>query len=462
MQKQIKPERLFSASTVTHPDSAFTEQLLLSKLEIKNTTGQLPFRVTGYFSPSIDGILTELLLMSTPGEAKHDKISKSELAERLSSIDTLEKWYIDMDNAQTAYALQSRITYGDPFGLYLRNFILGSRTEPGGIDPFGIPQSMLMTSPDDTDMQTVLSENFPEVPFIAISNPAFSVGALPQVVLSNDDWLPTVESLAAMASVIVIFFLTSTPGVLHEFEVLRRLGVQERTIIVIASEDPRNNTLLNVGRAVYRQPEDKRPVVGNTSHSIPDDFPHRVKLNQQEKSWQKVVNSVQNRIKNYHAVPSKNIITIPKRPMPGIEINDKLTALALKEFDLGNQLFQQNKGEEAEDAFIRALVYNYFAWSPLGRAVTFISLANVERFILKYPNEAVSCYFNALNLFESLLFVSPTAREYYEQLARGMDLYLRELGDLKRADSVMERFNRFAATGIFDLHTNTDNISTSA
>ncbi len=79
--------------------------------------------------------------------------------------------------------------------------------------------------------------------------------------------------------------------------------------------------------------------------------------------------------------------------------------------------------------------------------MAFMMLGSAERFLLKYPNEAVESYFHALDLFESLLLVSETAVKAFKPLATQLASYLEELGDPKRAQDVLGRLEQYTEPG---------------
>ena len=113
---------------------------------------------------------------------------------------------------------------------------------------------------------------------------------------------------------------------------------------------------------------------------------------------------------------NKEIIAIPPRPKPGAQLLQLAHNGALNEFTNGQRFYDAGDGKSAEDAFIRSLVFNYWAWDRLGRSIAFLNQGHTERYLLKYPNEAVDCYFKSLNLRVSILDVSPTALESYKFL----------------------------------------------
>jgi hypothetical protein len=106
---------------------------------------------------------------------------------------------------------------------------------------------------------------------------------------------------------------------------------------------------------------------------------------------------------------------------------------AIAECDAAIQHIGKRQGVQAEDALIRSIAFSHWAREPLGRAVAFMMLGQVERHLLKYPNETVSAFFIGIDLLESLLQSSKTAAAYFEPTVEELAKYLEELGDSKRA-----------------------------
>ena len=141
------------------------------------------------------------------------------------------------------------------------------------------------------------------------------------------------------------------------------------------------------------------------------------------------------------ASQAREMPPLPPQDLPSREILEQANQLALKEHDLATKAFTKGDGVAAEDAAIRSIAFSHWAHDRLGRAMSFMLLGSIERFLLKYPNEAVQSYFQALDLFEALLPSSDTANQAYEPLATQLALYLKELKDPKRAEAVLERLS---------------------
>jgi hypothetical protein len=89
---------------------------------------------------------------------------------------------------------------------------------------------------------------------------------------------------------------------------------------------------------------------------------------------------------------------------------------------------------------MRVIAFTHWADDPIGRAIAFYTLANVERRLLKYPNEAVDCYLHALRLFAGLQRTSELAREHFAPAREQLIAYLEEKGDRSRADWVRNTY----------------------
>src|SRR5437588_12966557 len=87
----------------------------------------------GYFAPSTDGALVALINTSTPGHPERNSYSVADMAEqRFIALDVLEKSnVVDEQHAYAEGIVHTAGAIGKPFGLYLRNFVLGGRVVPG-------------------------------------------------------------------------------------------------------------------------------------------------------------------------------------------------------------------------------------------------------------------------------------------------------------------------------------------
>jgi hypothetical protein len=89
---------------------------------------------------------------------------------------------------------------------------------------------------------------------------------------------------------------------------------------------------------------------------------------------------------------------------------------------------------------MRVLASTHWANDPIVPAIAFFTLANVERLLLTYPNEAVDCYLHALRLFASQQRTSDLAREHFAPAREQLIAYLEEKGDRSRADWVRNTY----------------------
>ena len=415
----------------------------------------------GFFPPVTDGTLISLVNASTPGHPAREALSPGALAEqRFLALDSLEQMKTHEGHEQAERIAREAVAEGRPFGLYLRNFLLGAQVLPGRDDPHGSPQVLTLASAGDVSMQKLIAgRKRDSIPFVSIANRAADGGPLPHLVLSNEHWERAAEILIRHAGVVVMYFLTLTPGVAREVELLRAAGAAERTLIVVAGEDPREDSMSTTLRLLFGSPEEveadgeQQPgeAAGTADHlasAPPADFPHVVRLEGDEpEDWEVVARALDALIRSAVPSPQRELPELPPPDRPSPAALDIAREQAIREFDLGVQLFEKGEGEAAEDALIRSIAFSHWSRDPLGRAMAFMQLGHVERLLLKYPNEAVDAYYLALDLFESLLPSSETAVEVYAPLTQGLAAYLEELGDAPRAKAVLARLGRQNESG---------------
>lgn len=408
---------------------------------IKDQTEQDAPNFLGFYSAIIDGTLISLMNASTPGLPEYEQYARG--TERLDTLDMLEKENIDAENTEVEEIIGKLISAGKPFGLYLRNFDLGARKHSTNRTVFNIPQIATTINAADNEMQHLLNRAFPGSTFVAISNPAYHTAIIPQVILSDDQWLNTAENFIKHAGFIVMFFLTASAGVSDEIALLRAADVQKRTVIVIAGDDPRNSRLEKSMLTFVGEPGEALTNEQDRSaaslHSMLPDFPNIIQLGTTG-AQDAFVDFMQGIIQAAEQTVNLHKFAIPPRPKPSAELLHYAHNGALNEFDNAKRLYAAGDGRSAEDACIRSIVFNYWAWDRLGRSLAFLELGHTERYLLKDDKHAVDCYFKALGLMVSIKEVSPTAKESYKILAAGLAEYLKSLGNLSLAQSVRDKY----------------------
>jgi hypothetical protein len=385
-----------------------------------------------------------LLMVSTPGHPEREAKTLGALAEqRFLALDVLEKLQAQersIGHEAAERTVRAAAAERRPYGLYLRNFVLGARLMPGGDDRFGVPQTVTASSAMDARMQTLLAERAGDVPFVAIANRAGDMGVLPRFELSNEDWEAAAGTLIAHAGVVVLFFLTRTPGVTHEIDVLRSAGAQARTLVVVADVDPRDEPLDRATRALFQVAEPSAAPAGQPVRSPPDDFPHQVHVGGDSSSLEDAVQAAIDDLVR-RACPSalSELPPFPHADRPGPDALAAAHRQAVAEFEAGMSAFERGDGVAAEDAAMRSIAFSHWARDPVGRAMALMLLGSAERTLLHYPNEAVDAYFLAMDLFEWLQESSETARTVLPRLVDELAAYLDELGDPRRAELVRNR-----------------------
>lgn len=405
----------------------------------------------GFFPPSTDGTLLALIRNSSPEDPEYDSRSPAARAEqRLIALDTLEKLTLEGAHERAEQIVRQAMAEGKPFGIYLRNFLLGARVIEGRDDPYGRPQKLTLLNNDDVLMQKMIAEQTQSaIPFVAIANGAAEPGVIPVLSFSNQDWASAVETLIQNTGAVVMFFFTSSPGVVREFDLLQANGVADQVLIVISDYDPRRNhfsqVLLGSEEAVQAKRFDLEVPTDTSSveDSLPANFTHRIHL-RNEQDWKRVAGSLEDLMRRATPSSSRELPPLPRPNRPSPEALALAHRLALKQFNLAAELYKKGDGEAAENALICSVAFSHWSRDPLGRAFSFAELGSVARFLLKFPNDAISYYFLALDLLEKLLGTSKTAADLYRPLARSVAEFLQQLGDPKRAEYVLDRLTKSA------------------
>jgi hypothetical protein len=409
---------------------------------------------TGFFPPIIDGAIMEIVLSTIPGHPKRESVSKGQLAERFMALAELERLKIDTGNGPVENIVQDAVSAGKPIALYLRNFMFGVSLHEGRDDPYDIPQVLSASSTSDANLQSLLMERATNVTWIKISNPAAdTVGFENSLILGNDQWQEPVTLLAHHAAVIIMYYFTLTPGVSIEMNLLKNAGAQEKTLIVISGDDPRKNEMAITIRQLFGSEKDavaavsEREQQANSTIAVEEKellsaFPHKIIQPANEQGWKEFQLMLNDILDKATVMLGNELIKFPPRPKPVWEALLLAKDQALMAFELGKAFYEKEMGEEAEHAFIRCIAFSHWARDPMGRALGFLFLARVERFFLKYPNEAVQCYETTLDIFETLLPGSQIASQYFEPVANDLIKYLRELKDEPGAASVAFQLKR--------------------
>src|SRR5262245_40509778 len=189
----------------------------------------------GYLPPTFDGGLLSLLRISTPGDPERERMSVGGRAEmRFMALELFEKDDPDRQHATAAEVVEKAVAAGTPFGLYLRNFALIGQIEPGGVDPAGRPQVLTVASSDDARLQSLVAAQAAQrLPFVAIENHAVDGGPFPRFIFADEDWDDGAQVLIRHAAVVIVLYLGLTQGIARELDLLREVGGQARTLIVV-------------------------------------------------------------------------------------------------------------------------------------------------------------------------------------------------------------------------------------
>lgn len=410
-----------------------------------------------FYPADIDGALSLLLAVSTPGSPQREAAPAGTLSPmRLAVLATLEqqqaRWRA-CGHEVAERIVRTAAVEGRPFGLYLRNFVLGATAQPGGRDERGSQRVMTFVSPTDTRMQSWLGERAgAKVPFVSVANRAAVLGSLPRFELSNQDWQAGAGTLIEHAGATVLFFLTRTPGVAAEIDMLRAAGAQERTLVIVQDDDPRDDRFSRVMLELFG--EGVEPAVDPSSvpepalRLPPDDFPFRVHVDESSDEPGDALRAALDELLGRARPPRSG--ELPPLPPPDGPSADALTMarqLSLAWYEEGIRDFQHGDAVAAEDAAVRSIVFSHWARDPLGRGIGLSLLAGVERQLLGQPNEAVGAYFLALDVLDPLQSSSADAREVFPSLVDQVATYLEELGDLQRAKLVRNRLQPASSTG---------------
>jgi len=404
-----------------------------------------------FYPADVDSALWLLLNVSTPGTPEREAMpAGTRTPARFIALEGLEQYQA----RERAYGheaaeriVRSAAAEGRPFGLYLRNFVLGATATPGGQDEHGSQQVITFAYPTDTRMQEWLVERAgTQVPFVSLANRAAVLGSLPRFELAYRDWEAGAATLIAHAGAIVLFFLTTTAGVAREIDMLRAAGAQERTLVVVADDDPRDaaDNLEQVVRDVYgggSTPAADAAAAPEPSRRLPpDDFPHRVHVGDiRTELGDALKAAIDDLVARARPSRAGELPPLPRADRPSADALALAQQLAQAWCQVGEEAWQRREGVAAEDAAMKAIVFSHWARDPLGRALAFSMLGPVERHLLHDSQGAVAAFSHALDLFESLAASSPPARQALPHVVEGLAKYLDELGDHGRAELIRGR-----------------------
>lgn len=297
------------------------------------------------------------------------------------------------------------------FGLYLRNFNLGSvNSEPVSTqdddDRFDI---LTNTNFADLRLQLAIAKHISSwLPVIGIENPAYDPrhkNTLPKLSLNNESWRGVAGSLIGAADIIIIYYNQSSPGVNGELDMIRNLGRQRSTVVVrpagrlLKLLDEVNTVRQRAFAALHHQTPDLDQSNAARGGEELADFPVTV-------SWDESGYAIR-RLKNVIVNIERGLGHFSEScPMPvAPQFPDNLKQWAGNSF-MAHKLLARSEAESgnlasSEDHLTACLVVSFLTDSPDIRASTFLGLAYIQwsQGKLAYAIENLE---RALELFERL------------------------------------------------------------
>jgi hypothetical protein len=373
--------------------------------------GKLPPFI-GYSPPVIDGTLLELVNMSYPDYPPRRGRNGAQLAEeRRLAIDGLQIVFEQRPHERAMAILAEAMRECKPYCLYLRNFDLGARTYHSNVAPYGIPQMATLASAGfnaelESEIQIYLS---PKLPVFCIRNPADAFGTLPAFIVSDQEWQEFAQTLVRNAGLVILYFVSLTPGVELELTILRQENKQQSTLVVTENDDPFHD---EIGLANCAGVD--RKLASFVPADLPD-FPHHVS-HDSERGWGEMKHKLDELLQRELHGPIEKRIGVPVEYIPPEPLRKFCTDHATEEFDAAQKLMAEQRNEEAEDALMRSIAFAHWGRDDLGRAMTLATLGGLNLHAFNAKGEAGAYFAMALEICERIRDSSPTAAALYPHL----------------------------------------------
>jgi tetratricopeptide (TPR) repeat protein len=297
------------------------------------------------------------------------------------------------------------------FGLYLRNFSLGSvNSEPVPTQEDDDPYDILTnTNFADLRLQLAIAKHISSwLPVIGIENPAYDPrhkNTLPKLSLNNESWRGVASSLIGAAEIIIIYYDQSSLGVNVELDMIRSLGRQRSTLVVrpsgrlLISLDEVNTIRQRAFAALhYQTPNFDQSNASRGGEELAD-FPITVSWDESGYAIRRLKKVIAN-IQRWRGHFSEAC------PMPlAPQFPENLKQWAGNSI-MAHKLLARSEAENgnlanSEDHLTACLVVSFLTDSPDIRASTFLGLAYIQwsQGKLSYAIENLE---RALDLFERL------------------------------------------------------------
>lgn len=347
------------------------------------------------YSPILPPIINTNLLMlarevlSGPQRTEFDQKAWDE--HRSLSLSLLQHHFESATHDRALEIIKDAWSNRTPFGVYLRNFGLGTvLSEPfSDSDSFNHEEEILtFVSMVDFNLQLEIEKHIiNETPIIGVENPAYDQrqkDGLPKLILDNASWLDVVKGLVTAAAIILIFYDEPSPGLDSEIQLMRDLDRQSSTIVI----RPTGQTLQSI-RGDKRLREDVFSSLpgAKVEQAVPRsfggklmDFPNQLPWDQSVVAIRRLKEAITGILLLRNQANFDVDCPQPARPEPADDV--KLwgqTSIGAHEL-LAKQAVRDGNLVNAEDHITWCLAVSFFCDDSDVRAIAFVYLAYVQWF----------------------------------------------------------------------------------
>ncbi len=354
---------------------------------LANATGRdlLGFRMTTETIETPNGPETAMFLdydapVPEKNTATESALSRRDL--RLQNLEAVHQYFESITHRAAIDAIQRSADENLNLALYLRGFTLAAEREyvPGD-HQFSMYSGRAVFSTtlrrEDSEFQKAIIQAGVDL-IVGIANPEDPTPSdtIPQFMLTNGPWVPTVKGLVNWCVPIFVFIEKPSEGVFTELELIIEGGKTAQTIIV---HSPPSGEQLGVGGALV-PPGDVAPKLRRRWKQTLRRFPHCIE-------WSEMDNRLTPAIRAAYMAPSEQAQQEPV-PIP-IEVNfgppnaeaDAVAKYGGSILEQGERLARSGQLREGEDLIYRAAVCAFIANSDLLRATSYMYLGKCAEMI---------------------------------------------------------------------------------
>jgi hypothetical protein len=420
-------------------------------LEVFKENAMFPY--SPFLPPVLNHVLMNLMReVGLPKPGKSDDESRAFDVYRSLSLTLLHEHFELQTHERALKLIKDAWDSHAPFGLYLRNFSLGSVNSepftPAKDDDPGTYNMLTSTSMADLNLQIGITKHVANLlPIVSVENPAYDPrhkNGLPKLCLSDESWCEVAESLIAAAEIIIIYYEQPASGVNIELDMIRSLGRQQATVVVRPSG--RSIVGLEQGNRIRQEvfpPHDQQAANTDQSNALGAaenlaDFATAVSWDETGPAVRRLKKAIAKIPRPQSRVDFSRECPAPLAPQPPERVKQWANASTMAHQLLARREFENGNLNGAEDQITACLALTFFGDNAVIRAGMFLWLAHIQwlQAKLDYATDNVE---RALDLLERLPPID------YSPLSE-ISASLRQYRKLHRVRTILRRISALQDT----------------